>query len=186
MNHIIKNGVLVLVIGVVVGLAIYITPVKKEKTIQGVTYSIGNYEQVTPIDIVLQGRYKKGLFASSQFSGKISIEGYGVTAGTSLMSTINFKDGKGNLVYSIWNEKTNKMQDYFLGSIYTNPSFTKFTILVNDQVVNDQVKDIDEYSDWTWSESKGKVITAPASSAQEALKIADALTKKSGLQLNPK
>lgn len=181
MNHIIKNGIAILVIGAVIGIAIYITPVKKEKTIQGVAYSIGNYQQVTPINIVLQGRYKKGLLASSQFSGKISIEGYDITTGTSSMSTVNFKDGKGNLVYSIWNEQTKKMQDYFLGSIYINPSFTEFTILVNDQV-----KDINEYSDWTWSESKGKVITGPASSAQEALKIADALTKRNGLQLNPK
>lgn len=165
----------------IIGIAIYITPVKKEKNIEGVVYSIGNYQQVSPITITLQGRYKKGLLSPNQFSGKVAISGYDITDEKSLMSTINFKNRKGNLVYSIWNESTQKMQDYFLGSIYTNANFTQFTILVNDEV-----NDINENSDSTWSESNGTVITAPASNADEAIAIASKLTQKNGLQLHAK
>ncbi|MEG2295458.1 MAG: hypothetical protein RSB96_01795 [Oscillospiraceae bacterium] len=178
MNHIIKNSIVAVIAALIVGVAVYTTPVKKDKTIQGVIYSIGSYEQTKPIELTLQGRYKRGIFSRNKFSGKIGIEGYDLTLEKSTMSTINFKNGRGNLVYSIWNLATETTQDYFLGSIFVNDSFSQFTILVNAQV-----KDINSNSDWTWSESNGIVITAAATNGKEALEIAEKLTRKSGLQL---
>lgn len=127
-----------------------------DNTYQGLEYRVGYPDYLERnLNITVKGVYKDYLFKKDTFEGIISIDKYDFTQNTK-MSKLTFFDGKATISY---------FNLQHLGFIICEKDFSKFFI------------GVDEATGWNGGE--GLIITAPATTREEAIKMTKELSKKS-------
>ncbi|OZM57564.1 hypothetical protein CIB95_04115 [Lottiidibacillus patelloidae] len=135
-------------------------PKQHTKTLQGISYQLGNEEALQEVTISIDGEVKRGLFAKKTFEGTLEIQGEELPVPIGERNiTIKFNEnGQGIIVYAGFSD--GEPYTYYYGSIFANDDFTKVTILKG-----------------SWHAKDGNMITAPAKNYTEALNISNELMK---------
>jgi hypothetical protein len=138
----------------------FIFPKHHTKTLQGISYQLGNEEAVQEVTISIDGKVKRGLFGKKTFEGVLEIQGEELPVPKGERNlTIKFNEnGFGIMGYAGFTDE--KPYTYGYGSIFANHDFTKVTILKG-----------------SWDAKDGNMITAPAKDYTEALNISNELMK---------
>jgi hypothetical protein len=138
----------------------FIFPKQHTKTLQGISYQLGNEEALQEVTISIDGEVNRGLFGKKTFEGFLEIQGEELPVPKGERNiTINFNEnGYGIIVYAGFSD--GQPYSYSYGSIFANYDFSKVTILKG-----------------SWDARDGNMITAPAKNYTEALNISNELMK---------
>ena len=135
----------------------------------GIRYQLGteNSDYIEPVSISVNGEMKKSITGVRTFTGTIDIEDEIIPV-PEIARDLEIKfdeDGSGTIFYA-YVDNNGMPQHYYLGDILVSDDFSELTIMVS-------TKDGD--SSWGWNGANGTMITAPASSRDEALEISKRL-----------
>lgn len=168
-----KKGLIIFGISLLVLLEIsffvwYYSPKPINRTLEGVAYQLGeDNKSVEPVVIRVNGEFKRNFDATKTFSGRIDIEEdeeipipY-----EERELTIRFRDYRGSFDYGRFISGS-----YLYGTIYINSDFTELTIAKYTPHPEDSNRG-------GWNSGDGLMISAPASSREEALHISNELMK---------
>lgn len=156
MKKVYKIGISIIVI-CVIAIAIYYTfPKIINVTLNGVSYKINNKQQQEKVTIKINGSYGKRILMKDLFIGSITIgdlrcDGVEISVG----------DNSRSYWLSYIDKNTKHVKTY--GEIFTDNTFSKFTISVVGEVGED-----------------GIMISAPAKDRVDAVKISNELIKEEG------
>lgn len=151
MKKIYKIGIIISVI-CVIAIGIYYTfPKIINVTLNGVSYKINNKQQQEQITIKINGSYGKRILKKDLFVGSITI-------GNLRCDGVEISVGDKSHWLSYIDKNTKHVKTY--GEIFTDNTFTKFTISVVGEVGED-----------------GIMISAPAKDRVNAVKISNELMK---------
>ena len=161
-----KRRWLVVAVGALVLLGLYIFrtyPRHVAITLHGVQYQVGSHTRLKTVTLRLNGTRDRSLFGPETFDGTVDI------SGASIPDRLNgrflhvvFASGMpGLLTGSVWSHP----QLYYYGELFPNKSFTEFTVTEWQQ----------EGHGSGWNGSNGLVISAPAKTRTQALRISNEL-----------
>ncbi len=158
-----------ILLGVIIALLIilYIFPWNQRinTTMKGIKCRISDDNYSENVSISIKGDYKHYLFKNDTFDGTITIDKYRFTSDGSYVS-LEFNKGKSFLIYM--NVVDGKAIQNPLGTIYCTPNFKKLLICIYEPV-ND--------NSYNWDNNDGLFISAPTTSRNKALEIAENLSK---------
>ncbi|GGA65659.1 hypothetical protein [Ornithinibacillus halotolerans] len=149
---------------------LYFYPKNYDETFEGVYYQLGNSDLLEPVIIELKGITQNHITGRKSFEGEIDIQ-----VDEEMIFPDEWDDwqislpngGPGNLFSETKYGKENFMNWYSAGWVYTNKKMDQFSIMLYE-------KKSDE-SSGSWSGEDGFLITFPAMTREEALKISDEL-----------
>ncbi|GGH19974.1 hypothetical protein [Paenibacillus segetis] len=180
-----KKFILVVSILVFIGLAlvILINYYPKEVSInaQGIKYRLGTelVESEKLVHVQIEGKLYKSFSGKRRFEGMIDIEGEEIPVPLDQRQlTIPItNEGWGAISYPYFkyretNGAVESAHIYQYGSIVINNDFTKVTIFVVDQ------NQLIDNNGTGWNGESGQMITAPASSRTEAIRISNEIAEK--------
>lgn len=142
---------------------IYFYPREISKDFNGIMYRLGDANYLENVKISIQGNISKGLLKGDKFEGDILIGDEKLTK-----ISMKFDDfDRGNLFY--YDENVGEYRTY--GDLISNNMKNEFTIIVLEE--NEE-----KSGSSSWSGKDGLMISAPASSRDEALDISNKLMKE--------
>ena len=134
-------------------------------SLKGLEYKLGTAGFATqPVTLQMNGKLRTGLRGQQTFTGIVNVIGSTIPdRGDGKTLTINFHSDLtgGELTYFNW--KTHMFYSY--GSVFTNPRFDEFTIMVFQP------------NGSGWNSQNGLMISAPARNRSQALEISNTLMK---------
>lgn len=156
-------------------------PVDISTTCAGIKYRLGknNQNEFRKVTFEIDGKIYKDMFLNKTFVGKIYISDiedlldkqYDINTYKKLLnSQVNLQLDKymrATLFYYM--KKASTSYSETIGTIYFEPTFSKFTISVLEKVDNNTR---------TWSSKDGLIISAPAENRKEALEITNSIIAK--------
>lgn len=168
-----KKGFIILGVSVLVLLEIsffvwYYFPRTIDRTFEGVVYQLGKENQWTiPATIHVHGKFKRSFDGTKTFTGKIEIEEdeESPVPFEKKELTVQMTDRKGFIRYM---SSERQFQPY--DDIYVNSDLTELTIIKN-------TPHPDNPRIGRWNGRDGWMISAPAKSREEALRISNDLMK---------
>ncbi|WMJ23973.1 hypothetical protein RBG61_04700 [Paludicola sp. MB14-C6] len=152
---------------IIVLVCIFPIPRKIDKIVPAFEWQNGNANYQKQTQIKIKGIYKDYLFRRDTFKGTICIDGYDYTSdGTHELRPFTFFNNDAHLQYM------DKKTFYFksLGTIYRNPNWDKTLICVYKELEGRR----------EWSEDDGIIISAPATTREEAMKVVDNIKQYDG------
>lgn len=176
--------IILILIAIAVFVGINLSPKDVHISAQGFKYKLGNgnTESGKIVNVNVEGKLHKSLTGKRTFKGTLNIEGEDipVPADQRQLNMPISQDGWGVISYPYFEykrasdgspEAVNNTHIYQYGSLFINSDFSKVTILVSDQ------KESDGSGASSWSAEDGQMITAPASSRSEAIRLSNELMK---------
>lgn len=160
-------GILIAVVGFGIYLVWYTLPKSIDREIAGVEYVLGKDggQTVRPVPIAMRGTLKRSLFGRSQFKGVFDLQGESMPlpdGERTLLMSADRRNGS-PMVYYYFDEY-HVAHTYSHGIIFADPNFRDFTIMLT-------------HPDG-WSAVNGKMISAPATNREEALRISNELMRE--------
>lgn len=148
----------------------YFYPKQIHKTYEGVSFQLGSENnELTQVDIEIEGVLKRSLTGNLKFKGTIDIEDEYIPIPIDKRElNINFNNNMGTINYHILHQGAPLSFSY--GLIFINNNFEQFTIAKWSIDANDS-------SRGSWRMDNGLLITAPAKNRDEALEISNELMK---------
>lgn len=142
-------------------------PKEIDKQYTAVMYRENEVGKIDKTSITVKGKLYKKLFSDTRFIGKIVISRFGYTKNYELCDVIfhkAVKDGYGSLIYDTTMNGAPKLET--LGLIWIEGDFEKLTILVGEPILSEN------------KSYKNLIISAPAETKEEAIKITLATRSK--------
>jgi hypothetical protein len=144
---------------------IFISPKRIEKTFDGVFYDLG-YEEtqnaIQKVNISISGNYRRGLLFSHNFKGSINISNLYVNDDIHIVFD---KNNKAYLSDTYYDDKLNRLVTETYGIIYIENGFKSISISIFNE------------ESGGWDSEFGEIISAPASTRDEAIGISEKLLK---------
>lgn len=161
-----KRRRLVVAMGVIVLLGGYIFrtyPRNVAITLHGVQYQVGSHRGVKSVTLRLHGTRNRPLFGPETFDGTVNISGASIPDRLNgrVLHVVFVSEWGGLLTASVWS----RPQFYDYGALFPNQSFTEFAVTEWQNRGNES----------GWRGSNGLVISAPAKTRQQALRISNEL-----------
>ena len=157
-----KKLIFYIVIILFISGVIYFYPREISKDFSGIMYRLGDTNYLENMNVSIQGNISKGLLKGDKFEGAIFIGDKKLTK-----ISMRFDDfGRGNLFY--YDENVGDYKSY--GDLISNNMRDEFTIIVLEE-------NKEKRGSSSWSSKDGLMISAPASSRNEALGISNKLMK---------
>lgn len=169
-----KKGLLALGIGLLVVFEIsffvwYYSPKPINRTFEGIAYQLGeeNKGVIEPVVIHVNGQFKRNFDTNKTITGRMDIEEEGEIPipYDKRELTIRLSDQSGIISYF-----DHGFKSHFYGSIYINSDLTELTIAKYTPHPENPNRS-------GWNGRDGLMISAPASSREEALHISNELMK---------
>jgi hypothetical protein len=162
----VKKRWLVVAAGGLVLLALYAFrtyPRQVAVTLQGVQYQVGSDKEIKPVILRVDGTRARPLFGPETFAGTVDISGASMPNRLNgrLLHVVFVSEWGGLLQASVWS----RPQFYHYGALFPNQSFTEFTVTEWQHRGNES----------GWRGGNGLVISAPAKTRKQALRISNAL-----------
>lgn len=149
---------------------LYWLPRDVEVSVDGVYYQLGeaNQETVDSKPIEVKGKLYRDWLGARTFVGRISVDQTQVPIPESQRDLeIKFSNlGMGIIVDQEVYNGGSKLHTY--GTLFINDDFSEMAILIKDE---------DEATEGTWNSNNGYMLSAPASTREEALNVANTLMK---------
>ncbi|MUT68323.1 hypothetical protein [Paenibacillus sp. NEAU-GSW1] len=151
----------------------------------GVKYQLGSEGaklETEPATVVIQGKLYTSLKNERVFKGEVQIVGEQIPVPQDQRKVeIHFsKDGWGSISYPyfVYDERgaTISSDIYQSHSIFANKDFSQVTLLLNNS--DQQSVSEDGNTQTAWSSENGMMLSAPASTREEALALSDKLMRK--------
>lgn len=181
---ILSFSLLVIIIGVA-GIIYVKHPRSIDLELAGVKYQLGSEgakSGTEPATVVIQGKLHTSLKGERVFKGKIQIVGEQIPVPQDQRKVeIHFsKDGWGSIsyIYFIFDERgAIKDSDIYQShSIFASKDFSRVTLLLNTSDQRSDVKDGNTHT--VWSSENGMMLSAPASTREEALALSNKLMRE--------
>lgn len=154
--------------------AMFAFPITIKKEFPAVKYRLGDEEFVENITIKIDGHYNRKLFSDDIFKGSIYIESYeftnersGFSNLKSTLADIHFNRSEYGM-YGYVKNNSGSIQRLMQGEIFIKDKFAMVSMTIME-------KDISDRSHSGWSSKDGLMISAPAKTREEALKISNLL-----------
>ena len=146
-------------------LIVYILPLQRKINVNldGVECKIGDNKYNKGLSINVSGTYNDYLFKDDNFVGTIKIDGYGEIWSISNGKLI-FSD---NVARLITLDKDNRTNNF--GDLLCEKNFTEILILVSEKIGENGSG---------WTSENGTYIVAPVKNEDEAIRLAEKLSKK--------
>ncbi|MED5017386.1 hypothetical protein P9847_08695 [Paenibacillus chibensis] len=170
------TAVLILLTTLIIVVVITFSPKKIHINTQGIKYRLGteHLKSEEPVNVKIEGKLYKSISGKRRFAGTIDIEGekIPVPADQRKLNIPITSDGWGAISYPYFVYRkedgvTVGSHTYQYGSLVINNDFTKVSILVSDQ------NQINDNGGVAWNAENGQMITVPASSRSEAIRISN-------------
>ncbi|WP_343841788.1 hypothetical protein [Salinibacillus aidingensis] len=155
---------IVIIIITILYLVWYAFPKNFNSTFNGILFNLDDPDVEENVSIYFDGTIRKRLNGEMTYDGIVRIKGdkFPVPKGKRDL-IINFdKNGMGLMTYMYYTEN-GEPKHYVYGTITLNEDLTKLTIL----------RYRNNGSHGSWTKNDGDIISAPATTRKEALKIAD-------------
>ncbi|WP_211750449.1 hypothetical protein [Paenibacillus sp. Marseille-Q4541] len=170
-------------------LVIKIYPKEVKINEQGIKYKLGDEQGGSEqlVDVNIEGHLYQTITGKRRFEGTIDIEGEEISVPVDQRKlNIPFSDegwGAIDYPYFLYRKKDNAITDtaiYQYGSLVINRDFSKVSIMVAEQP-----KQPNGDMRVSWRSEDGQMITVPASSRSEAIRLSNEIMKEflKGLQL---
>ncbi|WP_028612564.1 hypothetical protein [Paenibacillus harenae] len=154
---------------IVGGVAFYYVPRDIDFDAQGVKYRLGKENRGTEelVRIRIQGKLYRSWLGDQTFNGIVDIEGEELPVPENQRQlTIPLDNNRSGWVVYHYVEDAHP-KHYSYGMIYTTDDFRKVTISIHEQSGQDESKG--------WNGEDGYMLSTPASSREEALRISNEL-----------
>lgn len=172
-----RRVILLILLLMLIGYGIFASGYTINTELPAVKYRLGDEKNFENILIKIDGTYQRRLFSADIFRGTIYIEGFEFTNESSGFA--NFKstladihvdtDGYGFYKY-IKVSGDGEIQDLMQGNIFIKDKFSMLTMTIMEKSnLDDSISG--------WNSQTGLMISAPAQSRDEALKIFNSLMK---------
>ena len=155
-----QNALLAL-IGALLIAAVCLLPLprKIQRTCEALEWRCGDNEYSVKRTVTIDGVYYDYLFKDDQFKGKFIVEGYPFTSQASAYGYFI-----ANHYGSMWHLDAHNLPDKSLGSLLMRPNGKEFCVLIHE--------------DGGWNGDDGLMLTGPATSREEAVKLTNKLSRK--------
>ncbi|MBQ4553308.1 MAG: zf-HC2 domain-containing protein [Clostridia bacterium] len=134
-------------------------PRKIQRTCEALEWRCGDNEYSVKRTVTIDGVYYDYLFKDDQFKGKFIVEGYPFTSQASAHGYFI-----ANHYGSMWHLDAHNLPDESLGSLLMRPNGKEFCVLIHE--------------DGGWNGDGGLMLTGPATSREEAVKLTNKLSRK--------
>ncbi|MFD2615039.1 hypothetical protein [Paenibacillus gansuensis] len=146
-------------------------PIKIEQNLDGVYYQLGGSgsSATERIKVNLSGTAYRNLKGFTKYVGTVDVSNLVLpkAAGTWELQPIQLDlEGSGHISYFAFHN--GKMDIFHYGELYTNRAMTQWTITVYEQSPTDAISR-------GWTSKDGFMVSAPASTREEALNISNEL-----------
>lgn len=165
-----KRIIIFMLFFLLIGVAICFLPLQQNinTTLEGLQCRINEAEYSEKITIRVYGKYNQYLFRDDTFKGKISTSIHG-DIWSKKDGKLVFSDNNTQLISLSGGENDYSKNDYF-GNLLCTKNFSEILILVGEETTPDSKG---------WYGENGLYVVAPADNKNDAINIAEKLSKRS-------
>lgn len=171
------KGIIISVSLLVLAIAVYVGkqwfPKSNDMELPGIQYQLGKGNETVskPVVIRLEGKMKRSLLGRQHFEGRIEVSSEELSVPKhSRTLRLVFDDLRAIIDYRYFSD--GQLGSYPYGTIYIDKDMNKFTILR----FSEETASYKGEKNVGWSGENGIVISAPAATREEAVKLSNEIT----------